>query len=138
MIDDGEGLQETTLLIGRAFISALGEFDRVGALTADSPIKDLGLVMSLYLEWSGSIEDCDAGEFDWREEVLGYARKAGIDLKATGCYGVAATLKALDDEFGEVDPIESSTTADRWGWKKAVSVPHISTNTKWVTHLPHR
>jgi hypothetical protein len=121
VLEDGKRLQDTFRLIGCAFISALGELDRAGLLNVDSPIKDLGLVMSLYLQWAGEISDCEDGQLDWRKEVIGYAKKANIDLEAAGCYGAAANVVALDQEFDEISPLASSTKADRWGWTKAVS-----------------
>ncbi|KAG4218975.1 hypothetical protein PC116_g32545, partial [Phytophthora cactorum] len=48
-------------------------------LKADSEIKDLGLIMTFYLYWVEDLEIPDL-ELPFRKEVVGYAKKAGIDL----------------------------------------------------------
>lgn len=119
MCDDGERVTETIELIGRSFLATLNELDRAKQLTKDSPIQDLGLVMSLYLYWGDGLGEygVDEGDVNWREQVLTYAKQAEIDLVATGCYGIEEKLETLDDEDDEEMPRRK---ADRWDWKKSV------------------
>lgn len=95
-VDDGDRTNDFIALLGRAFLTALHAVDRAGRLTKDSELRDLGLVMSLYLEWSHGLEDYGLNENDdmpWREHILAYAKKAGIDLKAVGCNSMSRVLE---------------------------------------------
>lgn len=127
-MDDGDRVSATIELIGRSFLTTLAELDRVQQLREDTPIKDLGLVMSLYLSWADDLSDysIDEGNFNWRREIVAYAKHAQVDLVATGCYGVGDKLEALEDEEldGSIEPMGRSTKADRWDWKKSVRAFH--------------
>lgn len=127
--DDGERVQETQQLINRSFLNSLNEIDMAGLLKADSRIKDLGLIISLYLHWSDDHEDygIEEGEdLESRTEILAYAKKAGLDLEATGVYGIAEHVKSLEETHGEIAPLAGKAKADRWGWKKAVSISSLN------------
>ena len=114
--DDGERVETLFGVFGRLFLTALETLDRAGKLNPDSEFRDLGLVTSLYLSWSDGLGDYGfEGEcLDWRESVVAYAVKAGIDLRSSGCDQVDRALKDL----GEVQPLKPVKKADRWGWKK--------------------
>ena len=120
--DDGDRIQHTADMIGCAFISALNELDLDELLHDASEIKDLGLMMSLYIGWSSSLERFNIldEEFEWQAETVAYARKANIDLEAVGCYGVSHRLDALEETHGQITPLEGDATVDRWSWKKKV------------------
>jgi hypothetical protein len=133
VMDDGERMMETESLIGRSFLTNLNELDLAGLLKAGSDVKDLGFVISLYIRFAGNCEGSgDDEDLDWRKEVIAYAKKAGVDLAATGCYGTEKWVKAVEEETGEIDALEGASKADRWDWKKNVSfVPN-----DFVTALP--
>ena len=56
-IEDGEGVSAGIGLLGTAFLSVLEVMDLEGQLKPDSKYGDLGLVMSLHLEWSKGMEE---------------------------------------------------------------------------------
>ncbi|KAI1078066.1 hypothetical protein F5B20DRAFT_582593 [Whalleya microplaca] len=114
MMDDGERLETTVELIGQALVTVLNELDQAQMLKADSDIKDLGLVIACYLQWIETLNDLGC-ESDFRKEAIGYAKKAGIDLKDAGCYGMEQVL----GEFGNTKPLAGNAKADRWNWKKS-------------------
>ena len=133
MVDDGDRVYHLVYLMGNALLAALHAIDRAGKLTKDSEFRDLGLVMNMYLKWSHgwddydeedseySDEDVDDEKAPWRANVVAYAKKAGIDLKTVGC--------AVTDELTEVEdaePLEKCKKADRWNWKKIVSLPPLT------------
>lgn len=118
MIDDGELFIETVGMIGLSFLTMLNELDQAKLLKSDSRIKDLGLVMACYLNWSevwGEYNDDDLA--DWPRKVVAYAKKAGINLENVGVYGVKDILTTI----GDVEPLNGNAKADKWGWKKKVS-----------------
>jgi hypothetical protein len=129
MVDDGDRVYHLVYLMGHALLAALHAIDRASKLTRDSEFRDLGLVMTLYLKWSHDWDDWDEEDSDedgdddedekvsWRANVVGYAKKAGIDLKTVGC-GLYSEL----DDVEDAEPIEKSKKADRWNWKKLVSL----------------
>ncbi|KAK6071562.1 hypothetical protein SCUP234_09673 [Seiridium cupressi] len=102
--DDGEQVNATANLIGRAFLSILNELDLAGLLQADGPIKDLGLTKN----------------FKWRK-VIAYAKKAKVDFKEAGLFRSDSDVKTLEEIYGEIAPLSGDGKADRWGWKKAVT-----------------
>ncbi|KAK7923468.1 hypothetical protein PG985_007539 [Apiospora marii] len=125
--DDAERIGETIQGIGDMLLTMLNELDRAGELKADSRLKDLPLVMAWYLEWSKDLDDMgfDHGELDWRAQVVGYAKKGGIDLAATsGLFGAGELVAALEAEEGDdgIPPLEGQAKADRWGWKESFAV----------------
>ena len=105
-VEDGERACELVGLFGCAFLTALDCVDKAGKLTKDSELRNLGLVMSIYLSWSFDLEDYGIeGEcVEWRKSVIAYAKRADIDLEATGYHSVQKVLpkyssvKALKDE----------------------------------------
>jgi hypothetical protein len=118
--DDGDRVNELTGLVGCALLTALHSLDVAGKLTNNSDIRDLGLVMSLYLHWTTIWGDMDEEELEWRKKVVGYAKKAGIDLEQAGC----ASMKTILKEFERVRPITvvpKNMPRDRWAWKRKLS-----------------
>ena len=49
--EDGQRVNVLVDLIGRAFLSGLETIDSAGELKSESRFPDLGLVMSIYLDW---------------------------------------------------------------------------------------
>ena len=62
------------------------------------------------------IEDGD-GEIGWRKSTAAYAKNAGIDLEATGCYAVS---KGLEDDLKKVKPLKVVKKTGRWQLPKHV------------------
>lgn len=122
-MDDGERVNETTKVIGNAFVTTLNELDLGGLLTPTSRIKDLCLVMAMMVIWSVDIEDVgiDGDEIGWRKTVVGYAKRAGIDLAAAPPYRTKQRLERLARAEGDIDALEGAAKPDRFGWTKAVS-----------------
>ncbi|RYP21690.1 hypothetical protein DL767_009206 [Monosporascus sp. MG133] len=119
-MNDGELLSETISMIGLAFLAMLNELDLAKLLKADSRIKDLGLVMACYLEWSQVSNEYadDESDVDLPETVVAYAKKAGIELENAGVYGLKEKLSSIEEEKGEIETLSGNAKADRWAWKK--------------------
>ncbi|RYP93357.1 hypothetical protein DL770_000546 [Monosporascus sp. CRB-9-2] len=120
MMDDGELLSKTISMIGLAFLAMLNELDLAKLLKADSRIKDLGLVMACYLEWSQVSNEYadDESDVDLPETIVAYAKKAGIELENAGVYGLKEKLSSIEEEKGEIEALSGNAKADRWAWKK--------------------
>lgn len=116
-IDDSDRVDAFVTLIGCAFLSALDAIDQAGKLKQHSEFRDLGLVMSLYLEWSRDLPVYGNGAGDWRRSVFAYAKKGGIDLEAAGCHGITKSL----EEYEELRPLQNKP-AGRWRWPANVSM----------------
>jgi hypothetical protein len=118
-VDDGERVSHMHGLIGCALLTALNFVDVAEQLKPASEVQDLELVMALYLYWSRDLEDhgIDEEELDWREKVVAYAKKGGLDLDTISCGKLKEELESLSD----VDPVKGSTKAGRWHWPKKVS-----------------
>jgi hypothetical protein len=95
-------------------------------LKPDSEIKDLGLVVSMILEWSHGLADCgieEDADFEWRTEVAAYAKRVGVDLAAVGCYGVKDNVDAVEGEYENLGPLTGPAIPERWYWQNNVSPP---------------
>jgi hypothetical protein len=94
----------------------LNELDRAGLLKPDSKFQDLSLVMGMALEWSDDQEDPFGEEnLEWRNSVVAYAEKGGINLAESPLQRAQELLDAVDDAEALV-----KAKADRWDWKKKV------------------
>lgn len=98
------------------------ELDLAGQLKADSDIKDIGLVVSLIMHWANDLPPYGIEKVDWCKDVVAYAKKAGVDLIATGSHTASKDLESLKEEHGEIAALKGAAKADRWGWKKNVSL----------------
>ncbi|KAI6088666.1 hypothetical protein F4821DRAFT_233488 [Hypoxylon rubiginosum] len=116
-INNKAKLSTTVGLIGRAFVSVLNELDHAKLLKADSDIKDLGLVMTYYLYWVETLKGRGI-ELPSRKEVVGYAKKAGIELKEVGLFGTEERVKELEKEGGKIKALSGRAQPDRFDWKK--------------------
>lgn len=118
-IDDSSRVSAMVELVGSAFLSVLDVIDHAKELKPDSAYRDLGLVMSLYLKWSQDLPVDSDGDENWREKVVAYANKGGIDLKASGCLGIMDSL----EEFDDVEPLQKKPVG-WWKWASNVSILH--------------
>lgn len=118
-MDDGARTSELIGLIGCAFLMMLTTLDKEGQLTKNSEIKDLGLIISLYLKYSNGLEayGIDEEELEWRPTLVAFAKKAGIDLAVGGCDGIKDAL----EEEGDVYADKLKGVEKRFSWAKNVS-----------------
>jgi hypothetical protein len=116
-VEDGERADKTTELVGHIFLAMLALLASKKLLSETSEVKDLGIVMALYMQLPrdlrpyGILEGRDAkgdepdmGHFD--DHVLAYANKYGISLRgpedideiAADCDGTAEVRVATAAE----------------------------------------
>lgn len=106
-------------VIGCAFLTMLDQLEREDFLNPNSKIKDLPLIMALFLQVSDQYVDARSlsdPELPWDEHVVTYANKNGIRI--AGPFGIESTVgdKGTSTEL----PKRKGRSADRWGWKKKV------------------
>ncbi|KAI0861444.1 hypothetical protein F4860DRAFT_171082 [Xylaria cubensis] len=124
MIDDGERLHETMLLVGRMFLSMLAQLDNLGLVGDATAVKSLGCTMAMYmvlaseLRKSSALDEVDSdGESTafqpdcYENAVLSYANKRGVTLR-----GPADIEELIADADGNVR-LPSKNAKDPWGWK---------------------
>lgn len=112
--DDGERVAALGEVVGCAVLSALNAADKAGLLKNDSELKDLGLVMALYVRYGANLPEVDTS---FTKTVCEYAKKADIDLLSVGVNGIADRVGS----HGSIEALEGEAKADRWGWTKKVS-----------------
>lgn len=130
-MDDGERCCKLVGLLGSAFVTMLDTIDKENQLRPDGDIKDLGLVMSLFLKFADGLQDYGIEDHDddpddpdggkvlkWRRFTVAFARKGGIDLVATGCAGTGQTL---EESYEDVAAEEVKGAAEYVNWTKTVS-----------------
>ncbi|SPQ26482.1 695b8046-1e8c-4982-a7a8-4e2cd759b51b [Thermothielavioides terrestris] len=136
-IDDGDTVDATFELIGRLFMAMLAQLERQQLLSKDSEIKNLGLVMALFMAWArgarqyGLLEDEKEESLGpaknkkkWQpsffdNQILAYARKYEIDL--VGPHDIDETVAEARGDVALPDPESSSTAkADPFGFAKAL------------------
>ncbi|KAF2813464.1 uncharacterized protein BDZ99DRAFT_460703 [Mytilinidion resinicola] len=125
-LDDGDRLCATVDAIGRALLTALNALERADLLKPDSKVKNLPMVLSMFLSLASDLDGTGAMERDmlgadkdqtWPHAVVAYARAHDIDLKGKGIYGSAETVDKFDD-MGMED-FKKKAGPDRWGFKTA-------------------
>jgi hypothetical protein len=96
----------------------LNELDRTGHLKPESKFQDLALVMGMALKWSDGQEDYgyEPEDLEWRNSVVAYAKKGGIDLTAIPLLDAQELVDGVED----ADEIPARVKADQWDWKKKV------------------
>jgi len=115
--DDGEGESATWGLSGCAILTMLNELDRAGHLKPDSKFQDLALVMGMALKWSDGQDDYgyEPEDLEWRNSVVAYAKKGGIDLTTSPIQDVQELVDGVDEA-----EIPARVKADQWDFKKKV------------------
>lgn len=109
-------MDATVGLIGTAFLALLNEVDLAGQLKPDWEIRDLALVMAMYLQWAYDKPDYGLEDVKWMKDVVAYAKKGGIDLKAAPLCTVGDRLK----KFSKTVALKGEAKADRWKFSKKV------------------
>ncbi|KAK4890628.1 hypothetical protein LTR27_010667 [Elasticomyces elasticus] len=120
--DDFDSLCARIRTAGCMFLTTLAAIDAAGQLKASSRFRDLGLVMSLWLEWSGKLEDYgigEEGECEWRKHLVSYAKKSKIDLFKVGA---GVHCKVALHKFKKVKTLtRKDAKITKWDWTGAVS-----------------
>lgn len=95
----------------------LNELNRAGHLKPNSKFQDLALLMGLVLKWSDGQEDYgyDPEDLEWRNSVVAYAKKGGIDLTTIPLLGAQKLVEGVKD-----NEIPAKVKADQWDIKNKV------------------
>lgn len=126
--DDGDRVAALSSVICAAALASLNAVDRVGELKADSKFLDLGLVMALYFTNVGEMANygaeptVDFEGMEFTNVVVGYAKKAGIELNDVGVADVGRRL----EESEEVEALKGNATATRWNYSKVVCIVGVA------------
>ncbi|KAJ5815648.1 hypothetical protein N7474_007425 [Penicillium riverlandense] len=117
MVDDGDHVNQLADLIGAMFLSMLATLGRNGLLKEESEVKNLGMIMGLYIR----IGFDDTLDFDnLSARVFAYATKNNIKLG-----GLKKLQSRVDDLQAEVDkitlPASEAKNNDPWDWKKLLN-----------------
>lgn len=129
MIDDSLRWNDTVAMIGYATIATLNALDRAGLLRKDSPIKDLGFVLSILGDFLTDCFNLAGGipwiskpcEACWPYKIVQYAKENGITIN--GVRDIEGRfVKKHDDEI-LAGWWKRKPCIDRWGWNTKVSFP---------------
>ncbi|KAL2267981.1 hypothetical protein VTJ83DRAFT_2827 [Remersonia thermophila] len=82
MVDDSEGLNELMRLVGRTFLAILARLERDSRLGLDSEVKNLGLIMSLYVTIARTWQEVGLFE-NGKEETVELAAVDGSSVQYT-------------------------------------------------------
>ncbi|OAP61316.1 hypothetical protein AYL99_03517 [Fonsecaea erecta] len=120
--DDPGTTLERLQMIGGAVFATLNIFEKTGLLGADSPVKNIGLVLGVLYnntrEWPG---DLGVSELSWRGAMIREALQHGIEVKGQP-YGIE-TLLDKDGVYG------TQSSKGDMKWKRAFSKKHKSGST---------
>ncbi|RAQ66975.1 hypothetical protein COH20_003493 [Aspergillus flavus] len=119
-VDYGDLANDTFCLFFAMFLTMLAKLESQGLLGPDSEVKNLGMVMALYLCTNSDMRAygiCEGNEdkknkvaefYNSDERILAYANKYNIDLR--GPSNIESCVEELDDV--ELPPAQN----DPWGW----------------------
>ncbi|PLB44596.1 hypothetical protein P170DRAFT_367737 [Aspergillus steynii IBT 23096] len=118
-IDDGERVFDIQTLMARMFLTMLATLEARDLLKPDSEIKNLGVVMAIYMKYincelnDGSNDTDPKFKFSQAHgNILAYAKKHGIALR--GPAGTDELVEELQDEQDEINvPAKGD---DPWNW----------------------
>lgn len=92
----------------------LATLDRNGLLKQDSEVKNLGMIMGLYIRLGF---DDDLGFEDLNTRVLAYATKKNIEIR--GLMKLQSRVDGLQAEADKITlPASGAKNNDPWDWKK--------------------
>lgn len=130
-VDDGDRVDALVQLVGHVFLTMLALLGSRRLLSSTSEIRDLGLVMALYMHIASSLradfgllEGSDDGKKTdepnisrFEDYVLAYSVKHGVSLY--GPEDIEEIIKSCDDE-DMVLPAASATKPDPWKVGEAI------------------
>lgn len=98
MCDDGQRCGKVIELIGYMVIAAVEALKKEGVFKPDSEIRNLGLVLAMFIQWAyGELPyGFDEELCSWAYKLLDMADEAGIDLNGPARYEKA--IKKIMDE----------------------------------------
>ncbi|KAL5043050.1 hypothetical protein BDW71DRAFT_188819 [Aspergillus fruticulosus] len=119
---DADSVKSTFRLLGQMFLTMLATFESRNLLKPDSEVKNVGMVMALYLSLADELreyfESDDDGQPDFSRfdhYILAYAKKYNMELQ--GPSKTDELVEAIEDEDDEVKL--PAPSADPWNWDKA-------------------
>ncbi|KAI8944430.1 hypothetical protein F4801DRAFT_571691 [Xylaria longipes] len=126
-IDDGDGVHETMLLVGRMFLAMLAQLDELGLVGDATEVKSLGCTMAMYMALAAEMRGLSALGDGPRNEsgtkgkkfqpdyfddaILSYANKRGVMLR-----GPSDIEEIVAEAEGDVG-LPAKNARDPWGWK---------------------
>ncbi|KAF2501769.1 hypothetical protein BU16DRAFT_207772 [Lophium mytilinum] len=126
-LDDGARVSATMDIIGRALLTSLNALERADLLGPFSKVKNIPMVLSMFLDFADDEEGTTAMQFDmngdespqtWPYFVVAYINAHGIDIEGKGLYGIDSIADGYDDEevadFEDLEP-----GPDQWGFNAA-------------------
>lgn len=122
-IDDGERVSDTIRVVGTTLLAALNTLDRNDLLKPNSEIKDISLVMGLFLKISGIFGDAifiGEEEQEWPEYIIAYAKGKGIKLGDTP-FGVEEDVNRAETD-AKLPTRSGKGAEDRFNFKNLVSL----------------
>jgi SAP domain len=117
MCDDSMQIAATMELLGYAILATMDVLKKNDLLKADSKVKDLSLVLAMYLEMVAHWEEME-DELGWRVPMIEKAEANGIKL--SGPYGIEDRVTTLKEEYDG----EDADWAD-FEWKEKVECPSV-------------
>jgi hypothetical protein len=131
-IDDSQRVIDTHDLIGAMVLTTLNDVDMVGELRPHSRLRDLALVMAMWVKICYLGPPFMAEAKKWHETIFKYARKDGISLQATPVPDMDTSIAAL----GRLRALTCKPVGNRWLWRKKVNDLDVvfGTDADWIDH----
>ena len=119
MLEDGERVSSTLMVIGSALLTTLNMLEQANLLKVGSSIPNIPTILSMYFEWipnfGDAISSCDSE--DWPQQIVAYAEKHDIEIK--GLYNVTENLEGFGTESLDedtLDKVNSPPAPDKFGY----------------------
>lgn len=114
-------MAEIVTMYGTALLSTIDILLEQDLFKKDSSIRNLGLILSLFIKFTGCIGDlCQDGEDDWKKDVFKIARRHGIELK--GPYAIKDYLDPVEETIEDEETDIDNEWEDIYDWKKSVGI----------------
>lgn len=119
-LDDGQRASATVDMISTVLLTSLNALERADLLASDSKVKNIALVLSMFLALARTMSD--AMEIDmhgqseqqtWPNAIVAYAKGHNIEIK--GVYGIDEIIHDFDDT--NIADFKNKPGPDRWRFK---------------------
>lgn len=104
MIDDSEGNAKRVMLIGTALLTTIDVLIEKGLFTNSSKIRNIGLILSMFLQFAADESDTSSNEDGWKAVVVEKADAHGVTIQ--GLVGIDELVQDIRDNAEDSDSDE--------------------------------
>ena len=104
VIEDSEGNAKRVMLIGTALLTTIDVLIEKGLFANNSKIRNIGLILSMFLQFAVDESDTSCNEDGWKAVVVEKADAHGVTIQ--GLMGIEMLIQGIKDNAEDSDSDE--------------------------------